>query len=113
MKKLLNGLSTVQKVIYGCLAFLALVSSAYGITKIFVLKPVHDMQIAGVAAQILQMQQNNAVERARSDVRYWQRELREIKKECAANWTQECKMRYDETMIELKRAQARLDELSK
>lgn len=71
-----------KKIIYGVLGFLALVGSAWGVTEIFVLKPVYEIELAGVSSQILQMQRNNQIQWAQQQVFYWDWQEKQKMSEC-------------------------------
>lgn len=83
----------VKQIIIAVLTVLGMVASAWGVTKIFVLKPVYDMEIAGISEQIIQMQKNNKLQRARDEVFFWQREEIRLTEECrqAGQQSEKCR----------------------
>jgi hypothetical protein len=104
----------LKQAIIGVLAFLALIGGAYGITEIFVLKPVYELEMAGVSQQIIQMQKNTQTQRAEDQVFYWMRIENQLIRDCAAapNWKKEsCRQRLNEARRQRLKAESHLERL--
>jgi len=75
----------MKKIIIGIISFIALCASAWGVTEIFVLKPVYKVEIAGLSQQIIEIQKNNRIQRAEDRLFYWERKERELIERCENN----------------------------
>ena len=91
---------------------LGLAVAAFGVTKIFVLKPVYDIQIAGLSNQMLQMQRNNQIQNAQQWYWFWQMKVTEY---TAANVrqprSQVIKSQLDHAIQERNKWQAEVNKL--
>ena len=100
-----------KKILFSILTFLGLVAGSWGVTEIFVLKPVYEVQMAGISEQIIQMQKNSERSYWLNQRFYWQQEIERLQFECGRNPNdpntrrslEEAKQKRDEAIREIQR----------
>jgi hypothetical protein len=102
----------VKQIAAGVLVVASLFGAVWGLDKQFVPREVHELDMAAMSEQIIQMQKNTAIQRAEDEVFYWQRKEVELVRDCAAEpWNLEKKNELNEVKRLKEKAEDRLRKL--